>query len=55
MLMGTNDFPFLTKLAKAFLDLPYSNADVKRSFSKMGLNKTKLRNKLSVETMNASL
>ena len=52
---GHQRFPLLTRLAKAILVIPHGNADVERSFSKMGLNKTKLRNKLSVDTMNALL
>ena len=52
---GHQQFPFLTRLAKAILVIPLYNAELERSFSIMGLNKTKLRNKLSGDTMNALL
>ena len=52
---GHQRFPLLTRLAKAILVVPHGNADVERCFSQMGLNKTKLRNKLGVNTMNALL
>ena len=43
-------YPLLSKLAKAILVIPHSNADVERMFSQMGLNKTKPRNSLGTET-----
>ena len=52
---GQPRYPLLTKLAKAALIVPHGNADVERSFSHMGLNKTKLRNSLGVDTLNALL
>ena len=48
-------FPLLTRLTKAVLVIPHGNADVERCFSKVGLNKTKLWNRLSVDTLNALL
>ena len=39
---------FLTKLVKAILIIPHGNADTERLFSHLGLNKTKLRNSLSI-------
>ena len=52
---GQLRYPVLTRLAKAILIIPHGNADVERSFSKMGLNKTKLRNSLGTDTLNALL
>ena len=48
-------YPLLTKLAKVVLIIPYGNADVERIFSHMGLNKTKVRNSLGVDTLTALL
>lgn len=48
-------YPILTKLAKSVLIIPHGNADIERLFSHMGLNKTKLRNSLGVETLTALL
>ena len=52
---GRIRYPLLSKLAKAILVIPHSNADVERMFSQMGLNKTKLRNSLGSETLTALL
>ena len=54
-LTGELRFPLLARLAKAVLIVPHGNADVERSFSKLGLNKTKLRNSLGTGTLNALL
>ena len=54
-LTGELRFPLLARLAKAVLIVPHGNADVERSFSKLGLNKTKLRNSLGTDTLNALL
>ena len=48
-------FPLLTTLAKAVLVIPHGNADTERLFSRLGLNKTKHRNSLSLSTLNALL
>ena len=37
---GQPRYPVLTRLAKSILIIPHGNADIERSFSKMGLNKT---------------
>ena len=52
---GEPRYPVLSRLAKAILIIPHGNADVERSFSKMGLNKTKLCNSLGTDTLNALL
>ena len=43
----------LAKLAKAILVIPHGNADTKRLFSHIGLNKTKHRNRLGISTLNS--
>ncbi|KYN27981.1 hypothetical protein ALC57_02605 [Trachymyrmex cornetzi] len=43
-------FPNLKKLIKGLMCLPHSSACVERIFSQLSLIKTKLRNKLDVET-----
>ena len=48
-------YPLLTKLAKAILIIPHGNADTERLFSHLDLNKTKLRNSLSIDTLNSLL
>lgn len=50
---GENPFGELADFAISMLVLPYSNAEVERSFSQMNLLKTKLRNRLSPNTVNA--
>ena len=53
--LGKLRYPLLTKLAKSVLIIPHGNADIERMFSHLGLNKTKLRNSLSVDTLTALL
>lgn len=48
-------FTLLPRLAQAVLVIPHGNADSERLFSQMGLNKTKLRNRLGLKTLNALL
>ena len=48
-------FPTLTKLAKAIIIITHGNADTERLCSHVGLNKTKHRNSLSLETLNSLL
>lgn len=43
-------FPHLKKLISALLSLPHSSATAERIFSQLNLIKTKLRNRLNVET-----
>ena len=52
---GKLRYPLLTRLAKSVLIIPHGNADVERMFSHMGLNKTKIRNSLGVDTLTALL
>ena len=50
---GESRFPTISKLSKSLLSLPHSNADVERIFSQVTLIKTKTRNKLKTETLDA--
>lgn len=50
---GDNPFEDLSRLALTLLCLPHSNADVERIFSHMNIVKTKLRNRLSIKSLNA--
>lgn len=50
---GLQRFPNISKFAIALLSLPISNAEVERAFSLYGTIKNKLRNKLSLEMLNA--
>lgn len=52
---GENPFSDISELAMAVLTLPHSNADVERVFSQMNLVKSKLRNRLSIKSLNAIL
>lgn len=52
---GNNPFADLSQLAISLLSLPHSNAEIERVFSQMNIVKTKLRNRLSVKTLNAIL
>ena len=48
-------YPLLSKLAKAVLIIPHGNADIERMFSQLGLNKTKIRNRLGMDTLTSLL
>ncbi|XP_011876164.1 PREDICTED: zinc finger MYM-type protein 1-like [Vollenhovia emeryi] len=48
-------FPNLTKLIRAILSLPHSSAAAERTFSQLTLMKTKIRNRLDVDTCEAVL
>lgn len=48
-------FPNVIKLISFVSTLPHSNACVERIFSKINVNKTKLRNRLSTETLSSIL
>ncbi|KNC20769.1 hypothetical protein FF38_00083 [Lucilia cuprina] len=52
---GNNPFKDLAKFAIEMLSLPWSNADVERVFSQLNVVKTKLRNRLITDTVNAVL
>ncbi len=47
----TGKYPLVSKLAKAFLTIPVSNADCERIFSLVTLKKTNKRNKLKNTTL----
>ena len=48
-------FPLMTIFISAILSLPHSSANVERTFSQINLNKTKIRNRLAVDTLAAIL
>lgn len=48
-------FPKISKFVKAMFSLPHSTAEVERVFSKLNLIKTRLRNRLHVDTCEAIL
>lgn len=52
---GNNPFNEICSFAFQLLSLPWSNADVERLFSQMNLVKTKLRNRIQSDTVNAIL
>lgn len=52
---GSKPFEELCKAALAALSLPHSNAEVERLFSQMSVVKSKLRNRLSLHTLNSIL
>lgn len=52
---GKQVFPDLARFVLAALSLPLSNAVVERLFSVLGIVKCKLRNKLSMEMLDALL
>lgn len=52
---GIKPFEELCKAALAALSLPHSNAEVERLFSQMSVVKSKLRNRLSLHTLNSIL
>ena len=52
---GNNPFKELAKFARQLLVLPFSNAEVERTFSQMNLLKTNLRSKMEIGMLNAIL
>ncbi|CAH1379246.1 unnamed protein product, partial [Tenebrio molitor] len=48
-------FPHLNKLIRYIFTLPHSSASVERIFSQINLNKTKIRNQLSAESLTGIL
>lgn len=50
-----NPFDTLANLALKLLSLPYSNAEVERTFSAMNIFKSKVRNRMSLNCVNALL
>lgn len=52
---GNNAFEELAKFALQLLSLPWSNADVERTFSQLNLVKSKIRNRMQLTTVNAIL
>lgn len=55
MSSGVKKFPNLSSLALSLLSLPYSNASIERIFSQMNVVHSKLRNRLSVRSVEAIL
>lgn len=53
--LGENPFIELSSFVLRLLSLPYSNAEVERTFSLMNIVKTKIRNRLSLNSVNALL
>lgn len=53
--LNENPFKELSLFVMKFLVLPFSNAEVERVFSGMNLLKTKIRNRLSLNTINSLL
>jgi len=51
----SKDFPILSDLVERISVLPHSSATVERIFSAINLNKTKVRNRLSVRTVSGLL
>lgn len=49
---GNRQFQDLAVFALNLLSLPWSNAEVERVFSQVNLVKTKLRNRLHIDTLN---
>lgn len=52
---GNNPFQELAEFAWHLLALPFSNAEVERVFSQMNIVKTKLRNRMQAQMLNAIL
>lgn len=52
---GSEIFPLVNNLVFYILTLPHSTAAVERIFSNINLNKTKLRNRLSTDTLKGIL
>ena len=50
-----NNYPLISKLIKLALIIPLSNAHVERVFSHHKLTKTRLRNRMNLETLNMHL
>nr|XP_041632602.1 uncharacterized protein LOC121502837 [Drosophila kikkawai] len=50
-----NPYEDVVNFALSLLSLPWSNAEVERDFSQVNLVKTKIRNRLEVDTLNAIL
>lgn len=52
---GQRPFNDLASFAIMLLSLPWSNAEVERVFSQVNIIKTKIRNKLEIQTLNSIL
>jgi len=52
---GENTYKGLAEFAQRILCMPHSNAEIERVFSRMNIVKSKLRNSMSVELLNAIL
>ena len=52
---GLNPFQELSQVAVSVLSLPHSNAEIERVFSQMSVVKNKLRNRMSLQTLNSIL
>lgn len=52
---GNNRFKEISQFVLKLLCLPWSNADVERVFSQINLVKTKLRNRIHLQTVNSVL
>lgn len=54
---GNNEerYPLMNRLVSYILTLPHSSACVERLFSTININKTKLRNRLSTDTLTGIL
>lgn len=52
---GNYPFLLLAKFAISLLSLPFSNAEVERVFSQVNIVKTKLRNRMNIDTFNSIL
>lgn len=53
--LNENPFQELSSFVMKFLVLPFSNGEVERVFSDMNLIKTKIRNRMILNTMNSLL
>lgn len=53
--VGNNPFIELSNFVLRLLSMPYSNADVERTFSVMNFYKSKIRNRLSLNSVNSLL
>ena len=52
---GFNPFQELAQVAVSVLTLAHSNAEIERVFSQMSVVKNKLRNRMSLQTLNSIL